>query len=130
MNPAKVEKKVRSMPQYKDLPVGNHSKSVIIQGIVFTAAGVLLCHLAGNTSFVAAFVRMYIFFMIINLYDFLIVDCLLFCRLKIFRIAGTENMDKEYKDYLYHFKVFLRGIVFGPIISIIVGLCVCLLYAG
>ena len=40
------------------------------------------------------------------------------CSKKL-RIAGTEDMDKEYKNYLFHIKGGIKGIVLGSVISLL-----------
>jgi len=122
MYPDKVQRAVRDLPQYHNLPSAKKSKAIsaVIQGLTFIVVGVPLCLLAGRDNFFKAFTHMYIFFLVINIYDLLIIDYLIFCRKKQFRTVGTENMDNEYKDYFYHFKVFIRGIVLGIIVSLVV----------
>lgn len=122
MYPYGVQKAVRELPQYQNLPSAKNSSigSTIIQGLLFVIIGILICLLAKIDTFVGTFIHMYIFFLVINIYDLIVIDWLLFCQKKKFRIAGTEHLDKEYRDYFYHFKVFLRGIVFGLVISFVV----------
>ena len=129
MYPDGVQKAVRGLPQYQNLPSAKNSKmnATVIQGLAFIVVGVLLCLLARIDSFIGAFVHMYIFFVVINTYDLIVIDWLLFCQKKQFRISGTEHMDKEYKDYFYHFKVFLRGMVLGLVVSFIVAIIIYLI---
>jgi hypothetical protein len=128
MYPDGVQKAVRTLPQYQNLPSRKNIriKSVLLQGIIFVVIGVFLCRSAEVKSFGSAFIHMYIFFLVINTYDLIIIDWSFFCRKKVFRIAGTEHLDHEYKDYLFHFKVFIRGIVLGLVVSLIVAILVSL----
>jgi len=95
MYPNGVQKAVRGLPQYQNLPSAKSSKmsATVIQGLAFI----------------------------------IVIDWLLFCQKKQFRIAGTEHMDKEYKNYFYHFKVFLKGIVLGLVVSFIVAIIIYLI---
>jgi len=124
--PYGVQKAVRGLPQYQNLPPAKSSRmgAVAIQGLAFIVVGVLLCLFAKIDDFIGAFVHMYIFFLVINAYDLIVIDWLLFCQKKQFRIAGTEHMDKEYKDYFYHFKVFLKGIALGLVVSLFVAIII------
>lgn len=129
MYPEGVEKAVRKLPKYTNQSFIKRGRlvSMLVQGIIFVVVGIILCLFAGKITFITAFRHMLIFFMIINLYDLLVIDYIFFIRLRVFRIPGTEDMDYVYKDYYYHFKVFIRGLVLGLVISIITGIIVWML---
>lgn len=122
MYPLAVQKKVLELPQYQQLVTTSNKKlkMLVIQSVAFIIVGIIICIIAEANTFLKAFVHMYLFFLTINIYDLLVIDWLIFCRSKKIRIPGTEEMDKEYKDYLFHFKVFLRGLILGLFIALIV----------
>ena len=62
---------------------------------------------------------MLILFIAVNLFDMLVLDIGIFCHSKKLRIAGTEDMDKEYKNYLFHVKGAVKGIMLGIVISLL-----------
>ena len=77
----------------------------------------------GANTFASGFINSYIIWLVVCWYDALILDCIFFCNVKRFRIPGTEDMN-EYKDYLFHIKVSIRGSLIGLPACMIVGLLV------
>ena len=68
------------------------------------------------TLFVLVFVEVFTF----NLWDLLVIDWLIFNTLqpKFIFLPGTEGM-AGYKDYYFHFKGFLTGIVFSFVSALV-----------
>lgn len=62
---------------------------------------------------------MFILFLAVNLFDVIVLDIGVFCHSKKLRIAGTEDMNKEYKNYLFHVKGGIKGIILGVVISLL-----------
>lgn len=122
--PPKIQERVKSLEEYKGrIPTRNDKIVMKMTGaVVFIIIGVLLARMAGAEGFLDAFIHMFILFTIVNLYDLVVIDWLLFSNLKRFRIPGTEDMVSEYHNYRFHFIAFMRGIVIGIVISAIVGL--------
>lgn len=56
----------------------------------------------------------------------LVLDWEIFCHSKKLRIQGTEDMDKDYKDYLFHAKGAAKGTVVGIIVAILSGIIILL----
>ena len=67
---------------------------------------------------------MFVLFLAVNIYDMLVLDWGVFCHSKKLRIPGTEDMEKEYKDYLFHFKCAALGTVIGLVVALLSGLLV------
>lgn len=69
-----------------------------------------------DPSFVDYLLTSFVVLMVFNLFDLLIVDWLIFVTIQPKRIvlAGTEGM-AGYKDYGFHFRGFLVGIVFSAV---------------
>ena len=65
----------------------------------------------GERTFLPAFIQSYIFGNAISWFDALVLDCLWFCHSKFCVIKGTEDMTEEYKDYRFHIKFAVQGIV-------------------
>lgn len=122
--PPKIQERVKSLEEYQgQIPTKNDKVlAKIIGALVFVIIGVLLARMAGAKGFMEAFIHMFILFTIVNLYDLIVIDWLLFRNLKGFRISGTEDMVSEYHNYGFHFVAFMRGIIIGLVISVIVGL--------
>ncbi len=62
----------------------------------------------------------------VNIYDMVVLDWGIICHSKKLRIPGTEDMDKDYKDYLFHAKGAMKGIVIGIIVGILSGVIILL----
>lgn len=74
----------------------------------------------GNVTYMNAFLHFFIVFMMISLADLILVNWLVFCSItpKFIIIPGTGGM-KSYKDYMFHFKGFLKSIVIFGIFNLI-----------
>lgn len=66
-----------------------------------------------------------------NLYDLIIVDWLVVCTLrpKFAVIPGTEN-NAGYRDYLFHFFAFLKGIVITLLLSVMISFLAKFVFQG
>ena len=64
-------------------------------------------------------------FLIVGAWDTFFLDWVLFAHLKVFRLPGTEHMDKAYAQKWFHVKGMLfPGSLFLVIISVLTGLLV------
>lgn len=80
-----------------------------------------LSRLSGEPSFWAIFLSAFTTLLVFNIFDLLILDWLIFNTIqpKMIRLPGTEGL-AGYKDYAFHFRGFLIGVVFcliGALIS-------------
>ena len=81
--------------------------------------------LAGADSFRTGAVFAAILFLIVGVWDTFFIDWVLFAHLKVFRLPGTEHMDKAYAQKWFHVKGMLfPGSLFLVIISMLTGLLV------
>lgn len=71
-------------------------------------------------SFWIIFVHFFSVFTIISITDLFILDWLIFCKItpNFIVIPGTEGM-KIYKDFRFHLKGFLKGLLICSIFSIL-----------
>ena len=69
-------------------------------------------------------------FFVVNIYDMVVLDWGIFCHSKKLRIPGTEDMDKDYTDYLFHVKGAIKGTVLGIIVAILSGVIILLAEKG
>lgn len=122
--PPEIRKRVESLPQYKDT-IKQREKAHIgkkIFGLVFfVAVFSAVAWLSGCRSFGAAFVHVFILIFAVNIYDLIVLDWGNFCHSKKLRIPGTEDMDKAYKDYLFHAKGAAVGTALGLVIALLSG---------
>ena len=100
-------------------------KKVIACILFVTVLAYIVYKFNGANTFVSGFINSYIIWLAVCWYDAIILDCILFCNVKRFRIPGTEDM-KEYKDYLFHIKGSLRGSLIGLPACCLIGLLVML----
>jgi len=75
-------------------------------------------YFSGCRDFKSAFFHVFILFFVVNLFDLLVLDIGVFCHSKKLRIPGTEDMEKDYKDYFFHAKGAFIGTLLGVIIAL------------
>lgn len=77
--------------------------------------------LAGQFTFINTFIVSIVIFQMWNLIDLVILDWFLLMTLKprFMILPGTEGL-AGYRDFVFHFKKFLRGIFFTLFLSVIV----------
>ena len=123
--PPAIVEKVKELGLIKDIRI-IRSKNIIIKKLCFAFLIVVICSIVfffinGNRSFIDGFITSYLLWNVVDWYDAFIIDCLWFCLDKRFVIAGTEGM-REYKDYWFHIKGSLKGMLIGLPVAILVGI--------
>ena len=108
------------------IEVGYRSKKVVLAkscGILFFTVILLGCALlAGAGSFWQGFVLTLGMMAWIGIYDTCFLDWVLFANLPLFRLEGTEHMDKAYHQKWFHLKgILFPGSLFGLITALLVG---------
>jgi len=122
--PPKIRKRVEELPQYKGT-IKKREKSHVgkkIFGVIFfviVLSGV--AYLSGCRSFSTTFIHVFILFFVVNIYDLIVLDWGIFCHSKKLRIPGTEDMEKEYKDYVFHAKGAGIGMALGLVVALLSG---------
>ena len=110
--------------QYKGM-IKQRKKAHVVKkifGLIFFV--IILCfvaYLSGCRSFNTAFIHVFIIFFVVNIYDLIVLDWGVFCHSKKLRISGTEDMEKEYKDYMFHARGTCIGIVLGLVVALLSG---------
>ena len=125
--PPKIQERVQSLDEYKDkIPTkGNKKFAKILASIIFLAIlCVVLRYINGYTTFIESFGYGLLLWTIVNLYDAIVLDIIWFCHDKHFVFKGTEDMTKEYHNYLFHIKGFLIGEILALIICSLAGLII------
>lgn len=108
------------MPEYKNSIKSAEKKHItmkLIAVLVFIILLSTVAYFSGAKTFETAFIHVFVLFLSVNLFDLFVLDIGVFCHSKKLRIPGTEDMDKEYKNYLFHIIGALKGIVLGTLIS-------------
>ena len=117
---------------HKKIDVSYGSKNVMLTksaGILIFTVILLGCSLAaGAETFLQGFLLAFGLMVWIGVYDTFFLDWVLFANLPIFRLEGTEHMDKTYHQKWFHLKGMLfPGIIFALIPAALVGLLVALI---
>lgn len=119
--PVEIRRRVESLPQYQNCIKQRERKHLAIKIISIFVFALILCivaYLSGAKTFSEVFKHVFLLFFFVNLYDLFVMDLLIFRNVKAFRISGTEDMDKEYKNPRHH----ILGACIGTGIGIIVAL--------
>lgn len=119
--PPEIRKRVESLPAYENSIKKTEKRHILkklIAVFVFIALLSAISYFSGAKNFQTAFLHVFILFFSVNLFDVVVLDIGVFCHSKKLRIAGTEDMDKEYKNFLFHIKGAIKGIVLGIVISL------------
>lgn len=128
--PPNVIKRVEQLPQYEGCIKEKEKKHISkkIFGVFFFAAVLaVVAYFSGCGGFADTFLHVFVLFIAVNLYDMLVLDWGVFCHSKKLRIPGTEDMDEDYKDYLFHAKGALKGIGIVVVVAVLAGVMVVLL---
>ena len=117
---------------HEKVDVSYRSKNVILTkglGMLIFTGILLMCALvAGAQNFRQGFLLSFALMVWIGLYDTCFLDWVLFANLPMFRLEGTEHMDKAYHQKWFHLKGMLfPGIIFALIPSALVGWLVTLI---
>lgn len=117
---------------HKRVDVSYRSKKVILTkgfGVLLFTGILLVCALvAGAKTFWQGFLLTFGLMAWIGIYDTCFLDWVLFANLPMFRLEGTEHMDKAYHQKWFHAKGMLfPGIIFALIPSALVGWLVTLI---
>lgn len=118
--PPEIRKRVELLPEYKNSIKSTEKKHItmkLIAVLVFIILLSTVAYFSGAKTFETAFIHVFVLFLSVNLFDLFVLDIGVFSHSKKLRIPGTEDMDKEYKNYLFHIKGALKGIVLGTLIS-------------
>ena len=122
--PPAIRDRVANLPQYKDILSATKKKNVARKIIGTFIAVILLALMAfysGKTSFVTAFTHVFVLFFVVNIYDLIIFDLVIFPNSKRMVIPGTEDMVAEYNNPIHHIKGAFKGVLIGAVAAILAG---------
>ena len=83
--------------------------AIVVLGVLF---GLVVSRFNGADSFISGAGYTYLLWTAANWYDCIVIDWIWFCHSKRVVIPGTEGM-KGYKDYLFHVRGALKGMLLG-----------------
>lgn len=114
----KTHQRIETAPLSKRT-IALKSIGIIIFSAILTAGAVF----AGAKTFWDGVVFGLILFVSVGAWDTFFLDWVLSAHLKMFRLPGTEHMDKEYTQKWFHVKGMLfPGTLFAAIIGVITGI--------
>lgn len=122
--PPKIIQRVEELPQYKGTIKQRekaHIRKKILGLTFFVFVLATVAYFSGCRNFGTTFIHVFTLFFAVNLYDLIVLDWGIFCHSKRLRIPGTEDMEKEYKDYLFHVKGTVVGIILGLVVALLSG---------
>lgn len=116
---------------HERIEVSYRSKNVLLtklSGVLIFTGILFVCALvAGAKDFLQGFLLAFGLMAWIGVYDTCFLDWVLFANLPMFRLEGTEHMDKAYHQKWFHAKGMLfPGILFALIPAALVGLLITL----
>lgn len=128
--PAIIERAIQ-LGLTKPVNRSRSKKTIIKKLFAAVLVGVILAlvvrNFNGANSFAEGFGYTYLLWAIINLYDVVVLDILIFCHCRRFVLPGTEDMIKDYHDYWFHIKGGFMGMLYGIPIALVVGVAVALM---
>ena len=114
--PPAIQRRAQELGVVKDNKEKVDFKYIIRKAIAIIIFGWILALIVywfnGADTLLKGFAYSYLLFGIVDWWDALVMDCLWFCHSKRVIIPGTEGM-KEYKDYWFHIRGSLKGMLFG-----------------
>eukprot|EP00833_Pecoramyces_ruminatium_P010551 jgi/Orpsp1_1/1184583/evm.model.c7180000090095.1 len=118
--PPKIIERVKELGQLPDdyIEYGKKQKCICLP-IYLLGIIILPILFAQISTFLEAWIHVYAIIIIWVFYDSFILDCLIFCRTKLFIIPGTEDMTKEYHNYWFHIKYAIISIPLMTIVALI-----------
>jgi len=124
--PSEIRRRVESLPQYRDSIRKREKKHITIKILSIFVFALILCivaYFSGAKTVEAVFKHVFILFFFVNMYDLFVMDLLIFRNVKKFRIPGTEDMDKEYKNPKHHILGAFVGTALGIIVASLSAVC-------
>lgn len=122
--PKEIRIRVENLPQYKEVIVAKRKRHLsikLISVLLFAIVLAAVAYLSGANTFTSAYIHVFILFFVVNLYDMVVLDIILFCHSKKTRIPGTEDMEKEYKNPWHHIRGASIGIIIGAVVALLSG---------
>jgi hypothetical protein len=111
-----ISKKAKQQRRLVAIPV-----FLILFGIIILSIVQLRQISGGELTFLDIFLSTFVILQTFNVVDLLILDWLIFVTVRpsVIILPGTEGL-QGYSDYGFHFRAFLKGVVGGLIVSLIV----------
>lgn len=128
--PIKIQERVQELPEYKDIKPKRilSTKERIIKKIpaliVVFVIWVVLVYLAGARTFTRGFICSFTLWFSVKIFVVVVIDILWYSNSPNYWIKGTEDLEKEYKNYKFYISSIPRSLIAGLIVSIVVGVAI------
>lgn len=116
--PPAIRARVESLPQYNKILHTTKQRNMmrkIVGALIAVVLLAVLAYCSGKTSFFPAFIHVFVLFFVVNMYDLIILDFIIFRNSTKVVIPGTEDMVKEYRNLTHHIKAAFKGTAIGII---------------
>lgn len=126
--PPVVTDKLREMGLIAETPPKRSSdvlRKVIGVTVYVAIFALMLRFINGTESFLSGVMTSYILWLIVDWFDFAVIDVLLAPFDKFYKLAKVSAFDKS--AVWFHFKASLRGTLIGIPFALLTGLCVALM---
>lgn len=115
-------KVVAEKPPTKKSDIIRKLIAVVVYSVLFA---IVLRFINGITTFSGAAVTAYLLWLVVDWYDFLVVDILMAPFDKFYKMAKVSPVEKS--AVWFHFKASMRGMAIGLVFAPVVGLLVTLI---
>ena len=128
--PIEIQKRVQKLPEYKDMKPKKilSTKERIVKKIpaliVLLVIWGFLVYWAGARTFTKGFIYSFIIWSTIKIFVVFVIDILWYSNSPKYWIKGTEDLEKEYKNYKFYISSIPRSLIAGLIVSIIIGITI------
>lgn len=123
--PIEIRKRVESLPEYQEAIQSIEKKGFlkkIFGAITLSVVLGIIALLSQEKGFIAVFLYSLLLFQIVNIYDLIVLDLLIFRHSKCLRIPGTEDMVEAYRNPRYHLYGALKGSLIGIGVTLLASL--------
>ena len=110
---------IAEKPPAKKKDIIRKLTAMVVFAVLFA---LLMRHVNGIQTFREASLTVYGLWLVVDWYDFLVVDILLAPFDKFYQVSGVSAFDKA--AVWFHFKGSVRGMILGVICAVLVGLLV------
>ncbi len=127
--PPAIRERVMQLPQYRGrIPTRKKKLGLKLSAaLLFIIILSAIVYLSGVRFFAPAFFYALGLWLVINWFDTIVLDLIIFCHGKRFRIPGTEDMVKEYESPWFHLVNGLKGSLYGVVVAALTSVMVFLL---
>lgn len=124
--PKSIQQRVALLPEYRDKKIKVISArqriikklpALVLLAFIFCA----MIYFAGARTFWQGFSYTLILWTVVKLYVALVLNCGWYAHTRSVWIKGTEDMEKEYRNYGFYLSSIPRSILAGAVSSVLVG---------